>query len=123
MILIKHIEFLEVQGDEHRILHEAEPWELLPAVDQDGPSATDVATIRSEYIRGKRFHRKGHTVVIGCTEQASGVIGIQYEAWDNLERALEASREARRDLTELLLLYKAATLWKRLKWLFTGVKP
>jgi len=79
--------------------------------------------IVKDIIRGRRFRRPrdGTDVCIGIASDPSDLLGLQYEAWDNMESEWNRQRGltnmVERDRRQLL----GANLWTRIKWVFTGV--
>jgi hypothetical protein len=81
------------------------------------------AKVCREIIRGRAFvDRHGRRVCIGVSSKAAEVLGLQYEAWANMDAELERARSELRRANERIYLCERASWWQRLKWVFTGVK-
>jgi len=119
MLLISKIEFLDVDGDETTIF-ESKPFE--PLFLRGGEMIQ--AEVAQELVRGRRFRRPsdGEDVVIGCSKQAQDVIGLQYEAWENLEKDRGYWHTQSAALRIKLDAVKSAGFLKRLKWLLHGYR-
>lgn len=127
MIVIKNIEFLEVDRDFWEI-HHYERDHIL--VRENGAEAMAPVEVIRELIQGYRFMRPdGTEIYVGMSRQVADVIGIQYESWDNMQREL-ADSESRADryadecdmLTDLvcdLVEANRRRLINRVKWYFT----
>jgi len=126
MILVKSIEIIETDQDPINIIHRNAP--STPIRVNNG-KATALCSEISEMVRGRLFVRgDGTEITIGMTQDAQDVLGIQCEAWDNIQDAYNESqreyREAMRTASmfqlELEELSKTG-FFGRLKMLFTGV--
>lgn len=122
MILIKSVEIVEIEGSKNSVVnnyfHAA--W--------DGEYEKDLKPVVEEICKGRRYNNPvtGEDVVIAVTAQVGGVLGLQYEAWDNMmaEHELEVFdviKELGRVELELNII-KQFGFFKRLKCLFTGIK-
>jgi len=91
MIIIKHIDFLEVDRTRCEILSKPH-FEPIFVKDNEGPRLGDFAEIHKELIVGRRFIRPsdGTDIYIGVSKQAQDIIGLQYEAWNNIEKPWQA---------------------------------
>lgn len=110
MILITRIEYREVEarGGAHEIRR------LSEHVGEE---------MAREIVRGRRFCRPdGTEVLIVLSEQAADVLGLQYEAWRELEQRAEAHYRRACTLDWELRKIKKAGFWTRLKWVLTGVQ-
>jgi hypothetical protein len=85
----------------------------------------------NELIRGKRFinRKRNIDVVIGVTGEVGELLGIQFEAFESLERTCEELQDRIICKTIEAIGYKDklsaienSGFFKRLKWLFCGVK-
>jgi hypothetical protein len=143
MIVITEIKTIEVDRDEieHRLCHFGRAGTIRD-------SAGDCVELADamELIRGKRFVRHSEEewrvqdgphvcgddcvdVVIGMSADTQNLLGLQYEAQENMQRSLdmlivdncEQGREIRELHTQKTAIENAS--WRqRLKWLFTGIK-
>lgn len=124
MIIIKDIEFLEVDGDKYEILSKnpSDPIETVDGKWVDG-------ILVRELIKGVRFRRPRDNIdiVVGTSKQAADIIGIQYECWQNLEmelnnlRVISANYKVKiNNLSNELNDIKSSTFLKRLNQLFFG---
>lgn len=54
----------------------------------------DKMVLTEELVRGRRFviPTTRESIIIGCSKQVQDLIGIQYEAWENHEKAFERMR-------------------------------
>ena len=86
MLIIKHIDFIEVDKTRCEIL--SHPPIPLFVKDNRGPKEIDSVEVESELVIGRRFRRPSDNIdmYIGVSKQAQDVIGLQYEAWGNLHR-------------------------------------
>jgi hypothetical protein len=126
MIVVKNIDFLETDRD---------PVELLATTPTHMPIWCGEEPVQHdaliELIRGRRFRRPtdGVDIVVGVSKQAQDVIGIQYEAWDNLQKAYDAEQRNHQRTTSEMYGYKSrvdemlnSSFWQRLKWLILGYR-
>ena len=88
-------------------------------------------TRQSEFVKGRRFinREKGIDVIIGVSNEAGKLLGIQYEAFQGLEHQiqdlrsqLEVANDFKRIYMEKIKILEKSSLLKRLKYLFTGIK-
>lgn len=119
MLLISKVEFLDVDGDEQTIF-ETKPREPLPL--KCGEMVE--AKVAQELVRGRRFRRPndGTDIVIGCSNQAQDVIGLQYEAWESLEKDRDHWHTQCVASRLKIDSIKKAGFWERLKWLLRGYR-
>lgn len=127
MIVIKSVEFLETNRDPIELLATTPPYSPVFY----GPGPPIEQEIFKELIRGRRFCRPsdGTDIIVGVSKQAGEVLGIMYEAWDNIEKAYNTevskhsitARELYKCKSSLAKILNASFL-QRLKWLFLGVK-
>lgn len=127
MIVIKNIEVFETDLDLCEIVSYAPPGQLVFPSAGEEPVTIDALR---ELVRGRRFVRPsdGTDIIIGVSKQAADIIGIQYEAWGQLQERLgflwfslsKCNKECVRLETTIRSL-EAAGFFKRLLWLF-GVK-
>ena len=119
MIVIMEVKAVEVDRPIYKIqrftklpLLGGEPWKTIPA-----------ETVHQEVIKGRRFRRPsdGTDIVVGCSKQAQDIIGIQYEAWENMEKAMNNMTNSFVDLQNKLSDIMASGIWTRLKWVFRRV--
>lgn len=119
MLLITKIEFLDVDGDSHAVVDERQLEPLHPK----DIGMTEEKIVR-ELVRGRRFTRPndGVEIVIGLSKQAQDIIGLQYEAWEALEK--DRDYWHRKCIASRLKIdsIKMAGFWERLKWLVFGYK-
>lgn len=136
MIVIKHIDFLEVQGERYEFRHRYISGNnlLMEVGTANGTAEALVEEVR-ELIVGREFRDpSGRTVVVGVSKQAQDIIGIQYEAWENQSKMIEdlilecsaiqiKVEQKEKELSKI----KSASFWDRLKWMFfeviMGVHP
>ena len=123
MILVKKIEYIETDRDPIDIISMVRPNYPVRVGTEKGAKLVEVSEIH-ELIKGRRFVRPSTQtdIVIGMSKQASEVIGIQYETFDNMEESIAQLTSQQRVDRETLDKIKSASLLKRLTWLFTGVK-
>lgn len=119
MIVIKNIEYIETDKDPLEIISTKMPHNLVGYTNKDAPITVEYLT---ELIHGRRFVRPdGRTLYIGVSEQAQEVIGIQYGAWNTKEREMQEWVSAYQREKTKVDMYRSAKLWKRIKYLFTGI--
>jgi len=81
MIVIKNIEVLKTIDDSPIKIVIEKPDSKY--TDIKGNAGDDIFT--HEIVYGRKFVKKdGSVIVIGMTKYVQEIIGIQYEAWDNL---------------------------------------
>lgn len=134
MIFIRGIDSAEIEGDHTTILDSRERFVANTSFNPDGP--IDEPYIKVETIRGVTFRRPdGTEVVIGASKEAQDIIGIQYEAWHELEGqyknqciqrsfAERANKKLIFDNEPLIKTNTAlinASLMASIGWIFTGV--
>lgn len=87
------------------------------------------ASVTEEKVRGRAFIKPdGERIIIAATKEVQDIIGLQYEAWNEMEsRSEELYRKAignsnlAKGFVGQLKTIETASFWRRLKWLFTGV--
>lgn len=137
MIIIESMKTVEVKGDQHTLtslLHE-DMYNPLCVETARGTELMSREYVQ-EIIRGRRFITPKGSIIIGVTKEVQELLGITYEAWENVNQELgrlgrENSGLIRRlveeraktcSLEDEVLSLKQASLWVRIKWLFTEVK-
>ncbi len=126
MILIKSIETIEVEGDLHNIYQNYGHQGHVPCYKNGAEPSSESIEVIQELVRSKHFvQADGQRVYIGQTKAVADVIGIQYEAWDSMEKRLEEVRSklfnASCDLVKSnneLSVLKNLSFWAKLKGLF-----
>jgi len=132
MLVITNIEYIQTEMDPYtieRMLYDSHggPMELATA---DGSAKFIDIQTTVDLVRGCHFNhytlRRGHkSQLIGMTQAVQDVLGMQYEAVSTMnERAAEdAEREAQaiKNHKHLKNQMDNASLWNRIKWVFTGV--
>jgi hypothetical protein len=78
--------------------------------------------IVKEVVDGKRFYVDGQEVVIGATVEAQKEIGILFEVYENQSREISSLYRRLGEFQDRVSKAERAGFWKRLKWLFKGVK-
>lgn len=126
--IIRNIDVFETDRDPCAILMEKEPGSQYVG-NFDGSDMMPIEQFH-ELIYSREFVRPGGSRIrIGTSKQAADVLGIQYEAWDSMNAALETSNmergkgwqlvwKQRKELDKI----KQAGFWQRVKWLFVGIK-
>ena len=139
MIVVTKIETIECEDRDFFMYRDMSSHE---AAQYGGEIAAKIA-YELEPIRGMKFAKlNGDVVVVGMSKQAQEAIGLPLEAFDTLQRELndtiKAKWEMEKELATARTLYhgkneqlvgyqdelvilKEATLWQRIKWVFTGV--
>ena len=124
MLIIKNIEFIETDRDPYEILsHQMSSYQAIEVMTDKGKDFIGGTELR-ELIRGRRFVRPsdGLDIMIGVSKQAQNVIGIQYEAWENMEESHNLAIDKATHTANKLAKLKKSNLWKRIKFVFTGIK-
>ena len=123
MIIIKSISYIETPRDTEEVCLREPPETKIPVYTERGAELCEVREIRT-LIRGRRFVRPsdGQDIVIGCYPDVERLLGMQYDAWENMEYDLRAANKQANSIHFLYNNLKKATLWSRIKWVFTGVK-
>ena len=138
MILITKIETKEVPESYAQVCSMDLRRNMNPrcfAVYRDGsPCYADTATYTTETIGGRRFTRSQWNeekqepeiisdVTIGMTADVQNVLGMQAEAWEDMEIIVEENRNRSKELCMLLensqvetQRFTGMTRWKRIKW-------
>jgi hypothetical protein len=120
MIVIRSIDAVEIDDN----LHVTHLDTCVPCDVVGDPGSVDWIehSVYREYIEGRWFVRPdGKRLLIGNSKQASEIIGLQFEAWQNMEKSLDDCRKARRELEAELKPLRAvaqAGFWTRIKWVF-----
>jgi len=122
MIIITKIEYIQIERDVHELIccsydPDAEP--LYPANSDEPVSPKEV----QEIVRGRKFrHPDGREIRVGMSEQAGNLLGLQYEAWQDLEERLIVSLRTSLRLSREIQAAKHAGFLTRLKWLIKGYR-
>ena len=125
MIVITEIKILETQHDWIEFA-----YSNLPQLKYTSPGelVADKEYFMKELVRGRRFIKpNGEEIVIGITNQASEILGILYESYDNMNRELISGMDELRscrsylsdckyDLLDLSGWIKIS-IWRKLYWL------
>ena len=121
MILIKHIEFCEVDRDSVSIWARINPYGAVEVLSDHGETTVSVSEIR-ELVRGRRYQRPsdGTDVVIGMSQQAQDVLGLQYEAIETMRDDVDRYHRLFMSERNKVEAAKRASLWDRIKWVFQG---
>jgi hypothetical protein len=125
MILIRHIDFIET-GMERYQLTELARWGAPTPIGYELADTEQVI----EWVRGVEFTRPdGEKILIGASEQAQEVLGIQFEAWGNMEREIYRLQASNKHLRDTIHDYQdevdrlsRLSLWERVKQLFMGIR-
>jgi len=122
VILIKNIEFIETPRDPWEIFVTHLPHEVIPVEGNSGPYAE--VSVLTELVRGRRFLRPsdGTDIVVGLAKDAQNILGLQYEAWENMAQELKDTRSQMRQLQRERDRARGATIWTRFEWLLFGYK-
>ena len=120
MIIIKNIDFIEVDKTRYELLskpHSEPVW----VKDNEGPRLADFTEFEEELIIGRRYKRPsdGTDVYIGVSREAQNIIGLQYEAWDNLQREHDFYYGEHSRLLKIIEEINQASFWTRVKSLFS----
>jgi hypothetical protein len=120
MIIITKVEALKTEKD----IEELE-WQIYCEQNSHTKIGDDFVPVEyaREIIRGRRFVNPSRDidVVIGVTGKVGDLLGLQYEAFENMEKEIEVLRIKNQTLHRKLDSFTNASLWKRLKYSFTGV--
>jgi len=122
MILIKGIEYIEVDRDPYQILSESLPYQAV-MVSNGTECRPESVECLTEFVSGRRFVRPsdGTDVVIGMSKDVSRLIGIQFEAYENIEKELKQWINRTSELSGKVNKAEKAGFFQRLKWLFNGI--
>ena len=124
MYLIKDIEIAITPDDVARVAKE-------PEIDLRKVDVMEPLVFSSEIVKGKGFvNNDGETIVLGATEKVQKILGLPFECFENMSRTIDNLKQ---ECGFLQLRYRSthiqldnvmnAGFWRRLKWLFTGIKP
>lgn len=125
MIIICNAEYYEVDGDVGTI-YSYDPHQMVRV---NGNEAV-YAQVLQEKVKGRRFRnpRDGTDVVVGLSKDVQELIGLQYEAWDNLEKAYEAANRNYNQIYHEVTAWRKkfdelenASVWRRILWVFKGL--
>lgn len=105
MILITDIKYRKVDKPFVEIA-KIGPYEPVRMTDENAePVTMEARAVQSEYIKSRIFTRHGQEYVIGMDLDSQNLLGLQWEAFDNMEVEIQG-------LTETLLgLYKYRDKW------------
>ena len=123
MIIITDLKFIQVDRDPYELVSLTGPYEGIEVLSERGDTVVSATELR-ELIRGRRFVRPSDMtdVVIGLDKDTQDLLGLQYEAWENLQKQSDSYARAYNDTLDTLGKMKKANLLQRIKWVFTGVK-
>jgi len=117
MICIKGIDAVSVERDFLRIQHFEGPRYSANIGATDAPPLQ----VTEEMVRGRKYlNSYGELVCIGMSKQVSAVLGLPFEAFENLNRDLENAQSAVRVLRVLRASIRNTGFLARLKYLITG---
>jgi hypothetical protein len=122
MILIKNIEYIEVDRDPWEIISKRDPYQSV-MVNYGAECIPESIECLTEFVHGRRFvnQSKGLDVVIGMTRDVQNLIGIQYEAWETQEEYITGLNTENQKLKHWRRTICSASFFTRLKWLFSGI--
>jgi hypothetical protein len=136
MILITRIETREVEDSYRDVcsMNLMKHDRQYPIAEDGIPCCMDSATYTTETVKGRRFTRSQWNddkhepeiisdVTIGMTADVQNVLGMQAEAWEDMEHRIEANRKRDKELCLMLEnsqiethRFTSMTRWKRIKW-------
>ena len=121
MILIKHIEFIQVDRDPYQMISCSAPYEAVEVLSDKGDVVVPINEV-AELIKGRRFVRPSDNVdiTIGLSKQAEDVLGIQYEAWDELQKRADDYWNNFIAIRERIEAVQKMSFWERFKGVFSG---
>lgn len=122
MIVVKRVEVETFDNDSIIVHHFPDPE---PPVSAIGNGPIEPLNVRQELIEGKEFRNaEGECVVVGMSDEAQKVLGIPFQALENLNYRLETTQRDLERYRKYHAEYKEkvrhAIFWERLKYLFTG---
>lgn len=126
MILLRNIEVLKVNGNIHEIVTMDNNQLHYNVINENDVLTANPVEIKSEVVHGKRFVRYNHNTgeqvefVVGCTEEVQGVIGIVFEAFDNMSNMVREYSIENREIKEAIARIKNMDFIERLLFLFKG---
>ena len=128
MILIKSIEIVEIDRDPVEIVSQISPHESIRVYSEGKP--TDIShKVLTEYVRGRVFvNMNGQRINIGMSQKVQELIGLQFEAYENMQAANQKLRTsvaiALRDLnvlkSRLVLIQERSWLTKLVDLFMVG---
>jgi len=137
MLLIEDIKIREVCGNRLSVSRcksdNTVPMNYMDAKYLDSPIEYDV-----EHVNGERFiNARGETVCIGMTKHVQDAVGLPFEAFSNMNKELDSLRASFashvrqiKDLSATLAVSttkldaaSSASLWKRIRYVFTKRLP
>jgi hypothetical protein len=108
MIVIKDVEIIETPLDHFEIAR-------IPDCILEDEYGFD---IKKEVIHGKTFvNKNGSSVVIGMSTNAQDVLGLPFEAFEDMNSHISRLRKEKAECAKVI---KEAGLWSRIKYAFTG---
>ena len=128
MLVVKSVDVMVANRDPMYLWRKAKD-ELVSAKGRYGGVVAEEVDMWQEVIRGRSFiNRHGQQVYIGMAKEAGEVLGLEFEAWEGMESrwnderrlSSEAFKRLRKAHGQLERLHQAS-LWTRIKWVFTGV--
>lgn len=127
MILVKSIEVIEVESNDFHTIQYCNPDTMIRV--NKGRDMLP-ASVLLELVRGQRFVRgDGTEIVIGMAQPVQDILGLQFEAWENLQNDWSIADNSRVIAGRLAKGYQleleelsSAGFFERLKMLFTGYR-
>ncbi len=132
MIIITKVETVETEIDPIRLpIYDKDDMLFPPHVSEPLPTKTYL-----EIIKGREFIKSnGERIFIGMRNEAEEVLGIYYDAWDELHKqinglyrcihssanVIDDTRMERNEKEKEIEKIKSYGFWKRLKCLFVGI--
>jgi len=120
MMIIKDVEVLETNKDICEVMHAfGNPQQFY---EFDNQKVEEMEVVQ-ELVREHRFtHPNGTEVIIGMTNKAGKILGLQYEAWESMKSQMDTLMSNYETVESELNEIKSLGFWKRLLCLFTGIK-
>ncbi len=89
MLIIKKVEYIKVPEDHPYFMHKT-PKNMVPVYTDAGKTHMSLDKIHTEIINGIRYRNSsGEKMVIGCTEKAAKILGLQYDTWESKEKEMQ----------------------------------
>ena len=128
--IITGLKVTEIEGDRHFIhmMAHTNPRRPIDFNDLDSPSFME---LEKELIVARRYSRMSpdgevETWLIGFDEESCKVLDIlptgEREDYVAVKASLAASRRLNQTFSNQILMANKASIWTRIKWVFTGVK-
>lgn len=122
MIIITEVKTIEVEEDWHAFYrHCHDPNPRYPLTGKGG-MPTHIEDVVQEIVCNQKIMFNGKDCSIGMTVEVYRVLGLPLEAIETQKKEIEDLDKSLESTWGIVRKHMNASLWQRIKWVFTGIK-